>query len=91
MSRIVSSKMSTFIAGAALGVTLMFAIAAYAANGLRIASGVYGVLPGYGNASVVCTDAEGNILPNVTIQTTNVPLSDPTTGATGTGVTFTCP
>jgi hypothetical protein len=90
MSRIASSKMSTFVAGAVLGAILIFAIAAYADGGLRIAGGVYGVTPGYGNATVICTDANGNILNGVTITTTNVPLSNGQ-GATGTGVTFTCP
>lgn len=87
-----SSRKSTFVAGAVLGAILMFAIAAYAqSGGLRIAGGVYGVLSGYGNASVVCTDANGNILNGVTIQTTSIPFEDPSTKAVGTGVTFTCP
>ena len=92
MFTIVRSKrtVSAFIAGVVVGI-LMFAVGAFAAGGLRIASGVYGVLSGYGNATTVCTDANGNILNGVTIQTTNVPLKDPATGATGTGVTFTCP
>ncbi len=63
---------------------------AFAAGGLRIASGVYGTLSGYGNATVVCTDAEGNILNGVTIETTQIPLNDGS-GNVGTGVTFTCP
>jgi len=92
MSSIARSRMSTFVAGVVLGAILMFAIAAYAqSGGLRIASGVYGVLSGYGTATAICTDANGNILNGVTIQTTNIPIEDPSTKAVGTGVTFTCP
>lgn len=69
---------------------LSASVTAIAAGGLRIASGVYGTLAGYGNATVVCTDADGNILNGVTIKTTDVPLSDGN-GNTGTAVTFTCP
>lgn len=84
-------KPSVFVVGVVAGAILMFALNAFAAGGLRIASGVYGVLSGYGNATVVCTDKNGNILNGVTIKSTAIPLKDPSTGATGTGMTFTCP
>ena len=84
-------KVSVFVVGVVAGVILMFALDVLASGGLRIAGGVYGVLSGYGNATVVCTDKDGNILNGVTITSTQIPLKDPVTGATGNSLTFTCP
>lgn len=78
----------SFLAGLAAG--LVLATVGTAVARLNVASGVVGVSSGYGAATAICVDAQGEINAGSKIEPIPIPIGDQQ-GRVATGVTFRCP
>ena len=80
-------SVKSFAAGTVVGAIGFSAVAAWA--GVQVVGGVVGVTRGYGNATAVCVEDNGELLNGSKIEPITMPISDGR-GRTAVGVTFRC-